>query len=84
MAFLSNYSYHEQESFYGLNDYSGKQSNFNGNLIFSSIIGNSNHNYDAGISMMYDDYDEKLNDTTLLREEIVPGGFFEYPPGAKP
>ena len=69
---------HTQNSFFGLNHYDASQNTFYSNLIYQSIIGNTNHKYKAGASFQYDDYKEILNGSNYDRTEIVPGSFLEY------
>lgn len=71
-------SYHDQNSFFGLNNYDASQTSLYGNVIFQSIIGNTNHKYRTGISFQMDDYIEDFNLINFNRQEIVPGAFFEY------
>jgi outer membrane receptor for ferrienterochelin and colicin len=78
IGWMNQYVYHQQDSFFGLRNYSGKQNTFYSNLIFESIIGNTNHKYKAGASFMYDGYDETYLTTPYKRNEIVPGAFAEY------
>jgi outer membrane receptor for ferrienterochelin and colicin len=58
-------------------------------VLFSSIIGNTDHKFTTGASVVYDDFEEygnwayRLGDDephheTRARTEIVPGAFFEY------
>jgi outer membrane receptor protein involved in Fe transport len=61
-----------------LRNYSGKQQTYYSNLIFESILGNTNHKYKAGASFMYDGYDETYLTDNFKRNEIVPGAFAEY------
>lgn len=70
--------YHEQQSVFGRSDYNARQLGFYGNAIFQSQIGNTSHVYNAGVSLMYDDYDESFRDTTFNRIESVPGVFAQY------
>lgn len=69
---------HHQESWFGLNKYRAVQTSFYANLLFQSIIGNTNHTFKTGASIQYDDYVESLNGDDYDRTEIVPGAFFEY------
>jgi outer membrane receptor for ferrienterochelin and colicin len=69
---------HNQNSFFGLNNYDASQKTLYSNLIFQSIIGNTGHQFKTGLSFQYDDYAEELNNTNYDRTEIVPGTFFEY------
>lgn len=78
LGWMNQYVYHQQDSFFGLRNYSGKQQTYYSNLIFESIIGNTNHKYKAGASFMYDSYDETYLLDQFKRNEIVPGVFAEY------
>ncbi len=71
-------STHEQDSYFGLNDYDAKQNSFYANFIYQSIIGNSNHQFRTGLSFQYDKFDEQLNGSNFDRKESVPGAYFEY------
>ena len=78
IGFMNQYTYHQQDSFFGLKDYYGKQNTFYSNLIFESILGNTNHKYKIGASFMYDKYDEDYLTSNYQRTETVPGAFAEY------
>ncbi|MFC2104981.1 TonB-dependent receptor domain-containing protein, partial [Bacteroidota bacterium] len=69
---------HKQTSYFGLTNYEARQNTFYANLIFQSIIGNTNHKFKTGLSFQYDDYKEDLNSINYDRLEYVPGAFFEY------
>lgn len=78
LGWMNQYVYHQQDSFFGLRNYSGKQQTYYSNLIFESIIGNTNHKYKVGGSFMYDGFDETYLSNNFKRNEIVPGIFAEY------
>jgi outer membrane receptor protein involved in Fe transport/copper chaperone CopZ len=78
LGWMNQYTFHQQDSFFGLRNYSGKQQTYYSNLIFESILGNTNHKYKAGASFMYDGYDENYLTENFKRNEIVPGAFAEY------
>lgn len=69
---------HKQDSYFGLTTYTGKQKTFYSNLIYQSIIKTTIHKFRAGLSFLYDNYDEDFKATTYKRTEIVPGAFGEY------
>ncbi len=69
---------HEQNSYFGLTKYDATQQNFYSNLIYQSIINNTNHKFRTGVSFLYDKYNEDFNTSNFKRKEIVPGAFFEY------
>nr|WP_315030396.1 TonB-dependent receptor [uncultured Chryseobacterium sp.] len=78
IGWMNQYVYHQQDSFFGLRNYAGQQHTYYSNLIFESIIGNTNHKYKAGASFLYDGYKEIYLTDDLRRNEIVPGIFAEY------
>ncbi len=69
---------HQQDSYFGLRSYNAKQNNFYANLIYQSIIGNTNHKFRTGLSFVSDKYNEDFNLNNYKRTETVPGAFFEY------
>ncbi len=69
---------HRQNSYFGLTTYDAKQQNYYANLIYQSIINNTNHKFRTGISFMFDKYNEDFNAVNYKRSEQVPGAFFEY------
>lgn len=76
---------HDFTSRYGRRDYDGRQRTGLGTLLFQSIIGTTAHTYRTGLSLLYDDYRETYNPSTLVattlerrRREQVPGAFGEY------
>jgi outer membrane receptor for ferrienterochelin and colicin len=78
LGFVNNYTYHDQSSFFGLNNYSGREQTYYGNLIFQSVLGSTRHKYTTGVSYLYDEFREKLNGIPMDRVENVPGVFFQY------
>ncbi|MDY3338299.1 TonB-dependent receptor [Riemerella anatipestifer] len=78
LGFINQFTYHQQDSFFGKRTYFGKQQSFYSNLIFESIIGNTNHKYKVGGSFLYDAYDEDYLAQNFIRTERVAGAFAEY------
>ncbi|MBT3301014.1 MAG: TonB-dependent receptor [Bacteroidetes bacterium] len=83
LAMIHSFQLHEQNSYYGLNNFDAKQSSWYSNFLYQSYIGSSVHNYTLGASVVYDNYDQKLTQDTLnpqvfQREDIIPGVFLEY------
>ncbi|XOV95231.1 MAG: TonB-dependent receptor plug domain-containing protein [Bacteroidota bacterium] len=77
-GFQLSASHHDQKSFFGLRGYDASQNMLYGNFIFQSIIGSTNHQYKAGMSFQYDDFNEVFDLVNYDRTEVVPGAFFEY------
>lgn len=78
LGIMNRFTYYQQDSFFGLKNYFGEQKTFYSNLIFESILGNTNHKYKTGASFLYDIYDEDFLMNHYHRKEKVPGLFFEY------
>jgi outer membrane receptor for ferrienterochelin and colicin len=78
VGWINNYSYHDQNSFYGYRQYNGKQNAFYSNLLYQYNPNLGNHTIDAGVNYKYDQYDESLDATPYKRFESVPGIFMQY------
>lgn len=70
--------WHNQKGKYGRNNYDGLQGSFFGNILFQSLINNTNHMIFASASLMYDHYDENINGADIKRTDIIPGVSTEY------
>ncbi|MDJ1485227.1 TonB-dependent receptor [Cytophagaceae bacterium YF14B1] len=69
---------HETNAFFGNNTYKGQEQTLYANLIYQTIIGNTNHAIRMGMSYMMDKYNERYRDSSFARTESVPGIFGEY------
>ena len=78
----NSFQSHRQNSYFGLNSYDIHQKSWYGNLIYNSIIGNTQHKFATGLSSTYDDYNEQLTTSALAgdfsRIDRSVGAFFEY------
>ena len=80
------YNWHNQESYFGFNQYDIDQKSFYSNLIFSSIINNTMNKFSAGLNVTYDKYAEFVavpdasgfNARDYDRIDNSAGAFFEY------
>lgn len=78
IGFQNAFSNHNQESYFGLNQYNIKQQSYYSNLIFNSIISNTMHKFSTGINFTYDKYAEFVNLVDVSRIDNSVGAFFEY------
>ena len=78
IGFQTQSTWFSQESLYGLRLYDGEQVSYYANLIYQSIISNTNHIINFGASFRYDDFQERLNTVNYNRTEYVPGIFGQY------
>ncbi|MEZ0486181.1 TonB-dependent receptor [Fibrella aquatica] len=78
LGLILNATWHNQESTFGLRPYTGKQQSLYGNLIYQTIIDNTNHTIKTGVSYLLDNYQERFIAQPIDRFESVPGAFFEY------
>ncbi|RKE98255.1 TonB-dependent receptor [Ichthyenterobacterium magnum] len=72
------FSYHNQDSYFGLNTFDIKHNSVYSNVIYSSIIDDSRHKIKTGLSFTYDHYDELVVGNTIERTENSFGSFLEY------
>lgn len=91
IGIINSFTYHALDSYFGSDKtyklFNGTQNSFNSNIIFNSYIGNTNHQYTTGISLLYDNFNTIFKDklpenntplTPLNRLEVVPGAFGQY------
>jgi outer membrane receptor for ferrienterochelin and colicin len=78
VALITNWRYHDQNSYFGLKRYSGVQRSVNSNLIFLKGWNEDKHELKLGASFNYDNFNESFNDSAFVREEVIPGAFAEY------
>ena len=78
LGLILNANQHENDSYFAYKNYRGREQSMYGNLIYQSIIGNTNHGWKAGASFLYDSYQESYIDSAYARTEMVPGFFGEY------
>lgn len=71
-------TYHNQDSRFGLRNYSGDQRSAYVNLIYQTIITDTRHQIKTGLSYQWDEFDEQLDARVFARTESVPGVFGEY------
>ena len=77
-GFQASYSKHGQDSYYGFNIYDIDHESVYSNLVFNSIISNTQHKFKTGLTFAYDGYDELVNDQGFERVDRSAGAFFEY------
>ena len=78
LGFQLAYNFHNQESYYGLNDYDISQKSLFINLIYNSIISNTKNKIKVGFNLSSDSYDEYVFRSNFQRTDRSLGGFFEY------
>lgn len=75
---IISFQHHDQENFFGQNEYIGRQDNLYAKVMFNTSWGKPEHQITTGLSYRNDRYQESYNDSTFSRLESVPGAFFEY------
>jgi len=78
LGFQTDFSYHDQQSYFGFRVHDIEQTSLYSNLIYNSIISDSRHKIKTGLSFMYDDFDELVDGQSFERIDNSFGGFFEY------
>lgn len=77
LGLINSFIYYTQDMSSGLNEYNGTQYSLFSNAIFESEITHG-HKYNVGAGLVYDAYDESLNDSLFDRKDVVPGVFAQY------
>jgi outer membrane receptor for ferrienterochelin and colicins len=81
IGLMSSFTDYSQDATFGNTTYIAKQKTGYSNLIYQSIINNTNHKFRTGLSFLYDNYEEffsAIYNGNFKRTEIVAGAFFEY------
>ncbi|MGB5377976.1 TonB-dependent receptor [Muriicola sp.] len=78
LGFQIAFSSHNQDSYFGLNSYDIEHESAYVNLIFNSILGNTQHKFKTGLNASYDGYNEQVNQLLFDRTDRSVGSFFEY------
>lgn len=77
-----NYNHSEMTSVYGSTTnsktYQAQSDQAYVNLLYEGIIGTSFHQFQTGVSFLYDNVQETYDGFRFERQEAVPGAFFEY------
>ena len=73
-----SYSSHDQNSVYGFRNYDINQDSFFSNIVYNSIITNTQNKIKFGLNFSSDAYEEILNRRDISRKDNSFGGFFEY------
>jgi len=71
-------SWHKQEGVYGHRLYNGTQGSLFGNMIFQTLLKNTNHGWVSGISGQYDRFRENFEGTDYNKNEWSTGAYTEY------
>lgn len=83
LGIIYSLSRQDRSSTFGNRQLSAVQNNAYLNTIYHNKIGNESHQFKTGLSLLIEDYEERLdslNDGLYQhqRQEIVPGAYFEY------
>jgi outer membrane receptor for ferrienterochelin and colicin len=82
IGFQNAFNVHDQDSYFGLNQYNINQKSYYSNLIFNSIISNTLNKFSTGLNFTYDHYDEFVDVPDISRDfnrtDNSVGAFFEY------
>lgn len=77
-GFQASFSSHRQDSYFGVNRYDIDHQSVFSNLLFNSIIGDTQSKFTTGLTFAYDGYEELVNTQLFTREDSSVGAFFEY------
>ena len=72
------YSKHDQKAYYGLRNYDIFHESFYGNILFNSILNNTNNKFKSGLNFSLDNYVENIDSQDFSRTDKNLGAFFEW------
>ncbi len=78
IGFQAAYSNHNQESYFGLRNYNINHKSFYTNLLFNSILNNTNNKFKSGLNLSIDRYNENIENINYSRTDRNFGTFFEW------
>lgn len=78
IGIITSYSHYEQDGYFGLRSYDAAQNSANVNVLYQSIIGDTDHKYVVGLSFGYDNIQSHLDRQGFNKTEAVPGAFAQY------
>ncbi|WP_158974454.1 TonB-dependent receptor [Cellulophaga sp. L1A9] len=78
ISLQTSYSVHKQDSYFGFNTYDIDHESIYSNLMFNSIIGDTQNKFKTGLAFAYDGYDELVLADDFSRVDASVGAFFEY------
>ena len=79
IGILNSFKVHDHQSSYGSTSYNATQYSGYMNVIYQTIIGNTDNTIKFGGSWVYDNFDKNLNKSYKFgKVESVPGAFAEY------
>ncbi|MCD4735733.1 MAG: TonB-dependent receptor, partial [Bacteroidales bacterium] len=74
----ANFVYHSMKSYFGDRKYDAIQNSINIRVLYQTNLKSENHKMAGGLSLVSDNLNESVIDTTLTRKELVTGAFSEY------
>ena len=72
------YSNHDQKAYYGLRNYDIFHESFYSNLLYNSILNNTNNKFKTGLNFSLDKYVENIDNKDFSRIDKNLGAFFEW------
>lgn len=83
LAMIHNFTYHNQESYFGNRNYDARQNTYNASIFFDTHLSkqtedNKPDKLQLGINFIADNYDEVMADTKMESQDLIPGLFAEY------
>ena len=79
IGILNSFKIHDHQSVYGQKSYNANQYSGYMNMIYQTIIGQTDHKIKFGASFVYDNFNKNLNESYKFGKiEAVPGVFAEY------
>jgi outer membrane cobalamin receptor len=78
MGLQNSFIFHDQEGYFGLRTYNGRQFSYYGNYSYMTILGTTDHRLKSGVDFRYDKFEESVSDSAFPLTQYGPGLFAEY------
>jgi len=78
MGFIYNASWHETDNVFGNTYYRGNQQTVYAQMLYTTILGTTDHKLNLGANYQYNNIEELLDEADFSRKEIMPGAYGEY------
>lgn len=78
LAVIYGVSRHKTNNRFGRISFNGEQRSAYAQMLYSTILGTTDHRLNVGGSIQHDDYEEFLDEADFSRTETMPGAYAEY------
>lgn len=77
-GFINMLTLHNQDASFGVRNFDSDEFSTYTNLTFETNLFNNKHKLNAGLSLVFDHFDETFGDAAIKKDELTPGAFMQY------